>query len=98
MTSIERGRVVANFRAAVAVQLDSGELVRAMPLSKLPMLVAGDIVDHQDERITRLHERATVLQRGDARGKPRPLAANLSHLVIVSANPPGIDTLLIDQF
>ncbi|MEE9335939.1 MAG: ribosome small subunit-dependent GTPase A [Granulosicoccaceae bacterium] len=94
----EKGRVIANFRAAVAVQLDSGELVRAMPLTKLPMLVAGDVVDYDDQRITRLHERATVLQRGDARGKPRPLAANLTHLAIVSAHPPGIDTLLIDQF
>ncbi len=94
----EKGRVIANFRAAVAVQLDSGELVRAMPLTKLPMLVAGDVVDYNDDRITRLYERTTVLQRGDARGKPRPLAANLTHLAIVSAHPPGIDTLLIDQF
>jgi len=94
----KKGRVIANFRAAVAVQLDSGELVRAMPLTKIPLLVAGDVVDVEAERIIHLHERATVLQRGDARGKPRPLAANLTHLVIVSAHPPGIDTLLIDQF
>ena len=31
------------------------------------------------------------------RGVVRPLAANLTHLAIVSADPPGIDTLLVDQ-
>lgn len=69
-----------------------------MPLTKLPLLVAGDVVDYEDQRVIHLHERSTVLQRGDQRGKPRPLAANLTHLAIVSADPPGIDTLLIDQF
>lgn len=94
----ERGRIIANFGAAVAVQLDSGELVQAVPLSKLDLLVAGDIVDVAQQRATKLYPRSTTLQRRDQRGRPHPLAANLTHLAIVSADPPGVDTLLIDQF
>ena len=94
----ERGRIIANFGAAVAVQLDSGELAQAVPLSKVDLLVAGDVVDVLEERVTQIHARSSTLQRRDQRGRPHPLAANLTHLAIVSADPPGIDTLLIDQF
>jgi ribosome biogenesis GTPase len=44
-----------------------------------------------------LVSRTSVLERAD-RHSVKPLAANLTHLGIVSADPPGIDTLLIDQF
>lgn len=96
-------RVVANFRAAVAVMDEAGEIHRAMPLSKLPQLVAGDLVECEFEsgsalRVVSLIDRDGVLARIDRRGQPKPLAANVSHLVIVSASKPGIDSLLIDQF
>ena len=48
--------------------------------------------------MTELLERRSVLARPDHRGHPKPLAANLTHLAIVSAEPPGIDTLLVDEF
>jgi len=38
------GIIVANFGAASAVQDASGEVHRAVPLKKLPLLVAGDNV------------------------------------------------------
>ena len=96
-------RVVANFGAAVAVLHDSGKIVRAVPLSKVPQLVAGDLVKTEPEsggshRVTELIERSSVLSRIDRRGQPKPLAANVTHLAIVSAVKPGIDQLLIDQF
>lgn len=95
-------RVIANFRATVAVQPDGEDrLEKAHPLKNLPLLVAGDkvICQRDDEllRVVKLCERRSVLERSD-RHKMKPLASNLTHLGIVSANPPGIDTLLIDQF
>lgn len=39
-----------------------------------------------------------MLARPDHRGDPKPLAANLTHLAIVCAEPPGFDQLLTDQF
>lgn len=112
----DKYRVIANFGAAVAVAEDnpprSGEATppadqpavhRAVPLSRIPQLVAGDRVECELEeggslRVVELLERDGVLARVDRRGQPKPLAANVSHMVIVSAAPPGIDTLLIDQF
>lgn len=100
-----QGRIIANLRSTVAVQVNGSTSVeQGYPLRSVPLLVAGDLVvcerDAGDEavlRVTRLLERSSVLERADRRGV-KPLAANLTHLGIVSANPPGIDTLLIDQF
>ncbi|MEE9320589.1 MAG: ribosome small subunit-dependent GTPase A [Granulosicoccus sp.] len=95
-------RVIANFGATVAVRRHGQtEIIQATPLRSLPLLVSGDLVviDADDEtnvRVTELLPRSSVLQRADRR-QLKPLAANLTHLGIVSAAPPGIDTLLIDQ-
>jgi len=96
-------RVVANFGAAVAVLDAARQVHRAVPLTRLPQLVAGDRVECDQEqgatlRVVGLTERDGVLSKKDHRGKDKPLAANVSHLVIVSASRPGIDSLLIDQF
>ncbi len=78
------------------------KLVQAHPLRSLPLLVAGDLVECELEgdqwRVVALHPRSSVLERADRRGQMKALAANLTHLGIVSAAPPGIDHLLIDQF
>lgn len=97
-----RARVIANFRASVALQLEGeAEIVKAHALRSVPLLVAGDMVlgeyDAGVLRVVALEPRDSVLERADKRSV-KPLAANLTHLGIVSANPPGIDTLLIDQF
>lgn len=96
-------RVVANFGAAVAVLDESGRLHRAVPLTRLPQLVAGDRVECDQKegsalRVVGLSERDGVLSKKDHRGRDKPLAANVSHLAIISAIKPGIDSLLIDQF
>ena len=104
MTLPEHYRVIANFGAAVAALDSAGQVHQAVPLTKLPQLVAGDRVLCEKEgetaglRVTSLLERDGVLSRIDRRGQPKPLAANVSHLAIVSASKPGIDALLIDQF
>lgn len=96
-------RVVANFGATVAVRrYGKTDIIQATPLRSLPLLVAGDLVaieadDETNVRVTELQPRSSVLQRADRR-QLKPLAANLTHLGIVSATPPAIDTLLIDQF
>lgn len=97
-----RARVIANFRASVALQLEGeAEIVQAHALRSVPLLVAGDMVlgeyDAGVLRVVGLEPRASVLERADRRSV-KPLAANLTHLGIVSAQPPGIDNLLIDQF
>jgi len=101
--SLGKYRVVANFGAAGAVRDEARQVHRAVPLSKLPQLVAGDQVECDREqgstlRVVGLLDRDGVLSKKDHRGNDKPLAANVSHLAIVSASKPGIDSLLIDQF
>lgn len=98
----QQARVVANFRATVALQLQGNTTFeKGYPLKNLPLLVAGDeVLCRREDGVLRVHAlvpRRSVLERAD-RHWVKPLAANLTHLGIVSANPPGIDTLLIDQF
>lgn len=87
----------------MAVLDEARQVHRAVPLTKLPQLVAGDRVECDREegstlRVVGLVERDGVLSKKDHRGNDKPLAANVSHLGIVSASRPGIDSLLIDQF
>ena len=100
-------RVVANLGRTLVVRARGGAggsaVRQVVPLRHLPLVVAGDLVRVASdaagvERAVEVLERASVLERPEAHGKTRPLAANLTHLAIVSAAPPGIDTLLIDQF
>lgn len=88
----------------VGEQESEQKVEHAVPLKKLPLLVAGDVVElERDEqlgscRIVTLQKRQSVLERSDGPRGMKAMAANLTHLAIVSAAPPGIDTLLIDQF
>ena len=100
---MRNGYVIANFNATVAVELDGEDgVVQAHPMRNLPLLVAGDGVVCESEgdiwRVVELHARTSVLERADRRGQMKALAANLTHLGIVSAAPPGVDDFLIDQF
>lgn len=105
-------RVVANLGRTLAVAaLDVSDLehgtpeapIQASPLRQLPLIVTGDRVRVEFDkagsaRVVALEPRTTVLERAERHGKFKPLAANLTHLGVVSAAPPGIDTLLIDEF
>ncbi len=98
-----RGRVISNYGARLLVRDDRDNLHRCVALKKLSLVVTGDMVDwHRektgDSKVTRVHTRTTLLQRPDRRGKLKPVAANLTRLVIVSAIKPGVETLLIDQY
>ncbi|HBR96059.1 MAG TPA: ribosome small subunit-dependent GTPase A [Gammaproteobacteria bacterium] len=97
------GRVIANHGARLLVRDAEGHIHRCVALKKLGLVVTGDAVEWQpqasgDARVTQLLPRQSLLQRPDRRGKLKPVAANLTRLVIVSAPEPGIDTLLIDQY
>lgn len=98
-----RGRVISNYGARLLVRDDEGKLHRCVSLKKLGLVVTGDTVDWQTEKtgdgkVVRIHPRDSLLQRPDRKGKLKPVAANLTRLVIVSAIKPGVETLLIDQY
>jgi ribosome biogenesis GTPase len=48
--------------------------------------------------IEAIEPRRSLIERGDFRGRPRPLAANVDRMVIVLAEPPGVEPLLLDRY
>ncbi len=52
---------------------------------------SGHVIEH-------LEPRQNVIERGDFRGHPRPLAANIDLLLLVIAPEPVPDSLLIDRY
>ncbi len=99
----QTARVVANFGARLLVRDQQGELQHCVALKKLGLIVTGDLVDWRREasgaaRVTYLHPRSSLLERLDQRGKRKPVAANLTRLIVVGAIKPGVETLLIDQY
>ena len=96
-------RVVANHNATIVVQDESGLLQRCVARRKLGTIVAGDWVEIESQATGRaaiadVLPRSGVLERPTRRGEFKPVAANLSRLLVVSAPRPGIDTLLIDSY
>ncbi|MGM0562788.1 MAG: ribosome small subunit-dependent GTPase A [Pseudomonadota bacterium] len=98
----KRGRVVANFGRHLSLRSEGGTLLKASARRKLGLVVCGDRVSYRhsaDEAIVETVEaREGVLARPDRRGVPKPLAAHLDQLIIVSAHRPGVDRFLIDSY
>jgi ribosome biogenesis GTPase len=94
--------VIANFGADVDLLTERGDRVTATPLKKLGMLVTGDRVvveiDGSTARVREREERRTTLSRTDRNGKLKPVAANLTQLVVVTAPAPPFDPMLIDRY
>lgn len=101
-----QARVIANFGSDVELLTDDGERITATPLKRLGMLVCGDRVTVElstqggsvSARVCELDERLTTLSRTDRNGKIKPVAANLTHLVVVTAPAPPFDPMLIDRY
>ncbi len=85
-----------------AVVLYQGELIRCSTQRRVGFLVPGDKVYFEYQAntavITKLLPRTTSLSRPDHREKLKPIAANISCMLIVSAPAPGVNRLLIDQY
>lgn len=105
MSDEQRGLVVASYGSDCIVETADGSLRRCHLRrrdGRAGRPVCGDRVRWRpsggDGVIERIEPRQSVVERGDFRGRPRPLAANVSRLVVVLAEPPGIDTRLLDRY
>lgn len=97
------GRVIANFGASLIVQGESGTTLRCVPRANLQLLVSGDRVVYQaagetEGVVTALLPRDTVLERPDFSARPKPLAANIDRMVVVTAVQPELDLYLLDRY
>ena len=96
--------VVATFSRRMALKLRDGQLVKARVKGKRIRPVCGDHVEAEpipnepDWLITAVKPRRNELSRPNTRGKVEVLAANLSLLVVVTADPPTPDWFIVDRY
>ncbi len=91
MTAATRaGIVIANHGRTLLIEADDGALVPCVARRTAGAVICGDRVDwlpqpHGPAAVLRVHDRATLLSRPDARGKPKLLCANIDQLLVVAA-------------
>ncbi len=99
----QEGLVVVRHGANLAVQDDSNRVTHCLTRQNIGHPVCGDRVVWQPTGpeqgvVTAIQPRTTTLSRPDYSGRDKPLAANLTQLVILLAPSPEPSEYLVDQY
>jgi ribosome biogenesis GTPase len=102
-TAPREGRVITRHGRNLLVADQEGKFVLCQFRQNIGQIVCGDRVvwhptDAQGGVVTALLERESVLSRPDYSGREKPLAANISQLVVVMAPQPEPSEYLLDQY
>ena len=102
-TQPQRGLILVRHGANLGVEDDSGRLHHCVSRQNIGHPVCGDRVVWQPTSeglgvVTALLPRITVLSRPDASGRDKPLAANITLMIVVVASRPPPAGFLIDQY
>jgi len=97
------GRVIIRHGATLGIESADGQLFQCLTRQHIGHPVCGDrVIWHRtgDEGgvVTALQSRSSVLSRPDYSGRDKPLAANLTQLVVVVAPKPEPSGYLLDQY
>jgi ribosome biogenesis GTPase len=97
------GRVITRHGRNLLVADREGKLILCQFRQNIGQVVCGDRVvwhptDTRGGVVTALLERESVLSRPDYSGREKPLAANISQLVVVMAPQPEPSEYLLDQY
>ena len=97
------GLVITRFSRHAHVEDQQGHDIHCAIRSHITSLVAGDRVYWQPEgpaqgSVLEVLPRKTVLNRPDAQGQLKPVAANISQIMIVIAPLPLVSWLLLDSY
>ncbi|HEX5418918.1 MAG TPA: GTPase RsgA, partial [Gammaproteobacteria bacterium] len=97
------GRVVERHRRHATVEAPNGQrcICRTAKRSLQPLV--GDEVEwtrgpDMEGTITAVAPRRSVITRIDSRGRPEPVAANLTQLLAVAAPSPAPDWVVVDRY
>jgi ribosome biogenesis GTPase / thiamine phosphate phosphatase len=100
----QTGLVICRHGKRALIETTEGQLIDCLIRPNVPMLVAGDKIAWQALNemdagiIVSCYPRETVLSRLDKHSLAKPLAANLTQLIIVFAPQPAITWSLIDSY
>jgi ribosome biogenesis GTPase len=97
------GRVVVRHGATLGIEDVKGRIIQCQTRQHIGHPVCGDRVVWQPTGessgvVTALLPRSSILSRPDYSGREKPLAANLTQLVIVLASKPEPSGYLLDQY
>lgn len=101
--TLQEGLVITRHTRYALVEENRGQIIRCAIRPHIETLVAGDHVVWQEEGlgqgvILNVLPRQTVLGRPDANGKLKPIAANITQMMIVIAPAPTVSWLLLDSY
>ena len=101
--SLEDGLVITRYSRHVELENDEGKRIRCSIRPNLEVLVAGDRVVWQPEGdkqgvVLSLYPRASILARPTETGLKKPVAANITQLIIVIAPKPEVSWPLLDSY
>lgn len=97
------GLVITRFSRHVEIEDKQGNHIRCSIRPNLDILVAGDRVIWQSEGVNQgvvvsLYPRESILARPTSSGLKKPVAANITQLIIVIAAKPEISWPLLDSY
>lgn len=97
------GLVIKRYSRHAQIEDDSGSLIDCSIRPTIDTLVAGDRVVWQKTSasqgvIVSRHPRVSVVGRPDKQGLLKPIAANITQIIIVVAPVPDISWLLLDSY
>lgn len=97
------GLVITRFSRHVEIEDNQGTRIRCSIRPNLDILVAGDRVVWQTEGtdhgvVVSLYPRGSILARPTSTGLKKPVAANITQLIIVIAPKPEISWPLLDSY
>ncbi len=98
-----RGLVVERHRRHAVVEADHGERCLCGTAKRSVQPLVGDEVEWTQGAdrlgtIVAIGPRRSVLTRIDSRGRPEPVAANLTQLAVVAAPSPAPDWTVVDRY
>ncbi|VAW92942.1 Ribosome small subunit biogenesis RbfA-release protein RsgA [hydrothermal vent metagenome] len=101
--SLDNGLVIAKHGAELVIETSNGQHIRCIPRKKLATIVCGDNViweklSNEQGVVTALNSRTTLLSRPNNSGIIKPIAANITQMLIVCAIKPDYDFSLIDNY
>lgn len=97
------GLIITRFKNQVEIEDNHGQIVPCSLRPNLDTLVAGDKVIWQIEGksqgvVVSLYPRANVLAKRTSSGLTKPVAANITQIIIVIAPKPEISWALLDSY
>lgn len=103
LDTLKQGLVISCYGRFAIIETAEKKRLHCSIRQNLPLMVAGDNIVWRDQGknqgvIVSLKPRQSVLTRLDKAGKKRPVAANLTQIVIVVAPKPALSWYLLDSY